>query len=146
MRAEEFCTGPGRNLLQPGELLVWLEIPAPQPRSGAQFLRFIPRNEMDIAVVNAAAAVTLNAGGDRIESARIAVGAVAPAPLLVEEAGAAMAGAVLTPEAWEPAIAAVRAAAQPITDMRGSIAQRRHLAGVMARRVLDGAVERARQG
>src|SRR5581483_8947152 len=57
--AEEFCTAPGRNVLGQGELLVRLEFPAPAPRSGAHFLRFIPRNEMDIAVVNVCAAVTL---------------------------------------------------------------------------------------
>jgi carbon-monoxide dehydrogenase medium subunit len=142
--AEQFCTGPGRNVLGPGELLVRLEFPPPAPRSGAHFLRFIPRNEMDIAVVNVCAAVTLDAGARRIESARIAVGAVAPTPLLVPEAGAALAGADLSPESWGAAIAAVQAAASPITDMRGSIAQRRHLAGVLTRRALEGAVERAR--
>jgi carbon-monoxide dehydrogenase medium subunit len=144
VRAEEFCTGPGRNVLQPGELLVWIELPPPAPRSGARFLRFIPRNEMDIAVVNVCAAVTLDSAARRIESARIAVGAVAPTPLLVSDAGAALAGAELNPEAWSAAIAAAQAAARPITDMRGSIAQRRHLVGVLTRRTLEGAVERAR--
>lgn len=142
--AEEFCTGPGRNVLGAGELLVRLEFPPPAPRSGAHFLRFIPRNEMDIAVVNVCAAVTLDAGARRIESARIAVGAVAPTPLLMREAGAALAGADLTPESWTAALEAVQAAAKPITDMRGSVAQRRHLAGVLTRRALEGAVQRAR--
>jgi CO/xanthine dehydrogenase FAD-binding subunit len=143
--AEQFCTGPGRTVLGPGELLVWIEIPPPAPRSGAQFLRFIPRNEMDIAVVNAAAAVTLDATRRHIERARIAVGAAAPTPLLVEEAGRLLAGAPLDPTAWEPALEAVRAATRPITDMRGSAAQRRHLAGVLVRRALEGAIARARE-
>ncbi len=142
---EQFCTGPGRTVLAPGELLVWLEIPPPAPRSGARFLRFIPRNEMDIAVVNAAAAVTLDESRRRIAQARIAVGAVAPTPLLVEEAGRLLAGAPLEPEAWAPALEAVRAATRPITDMRGSAAQRRHLAGVLVRRALEGAIARARE-
>lgn len=142
---EQFCTGPGRTVLAPGELLVWIEIPPPAPRSGARFLRFIPRNEMDIAVVNAAAAVTLDETRRRIAGARVAVGAAAPTPLLVEEAGRLLAGAPLEPEAWEPAIEAVRAAVRPITDMRGSAAQRRHLAGVLVRRALEGAIARARE-
>ena len=145
VRAEEFCTAPGRNVLEMGELLVWLEIPAPPPRSGAKFLRFIPRNEMDIAVANVCSAVVLDEGGQRIRSARIALGAVAPTPLLVEEAGRALEGAALSPEAWQPAIEAAQAACRPITDMRGSVAQRRHLIGVLTRRTLEGAVERARE-
>lgn len=142
---EQFCTGPGRTVLGPGELLVWLEIPPPAPRSGARFLRFIPRNEMDIAVVNAAVAVTLDETRRRIAGARVAVGAAAPTPLLVEEAGRLLTGAPLEPEAWEPALEAVRAATRPITDMRGSAAQRRHLAGVLVRRALEGAIARARE-
>ena len=145
VRAEEFCTAPGRNVLEAGELLVWLEVPPPPPHSGAKFLRFIPRNEMDIAVVNVSSAVVLDESGQRIRSARIALGAVAPTPLLVEEAGRALEGAALTPEAWQPAIAAAQAACRPITDMRGSVAQRRHLIGVLTRRTLEGAVERARE-
>ncbi|MBI2761758.1 MAG: xanthine dehydrogenase family protein subunit M [Chloroflexi bacterium] len=144
VKTEDFCVAPGRNVLQPGEFLVWLEIPAPAPRSGAKFLRFIPRNEMDIAVVNVAAAVTLDESRRRIASARISIGAVAPTPLFVQEAGAALAGVAATPDAWQPAIDAAQAAARPITDMRGSAAQRRHLVGVLTRRALEGAVERAR--
>ncbi|MER3420327.1 MAG: carbon monoxide dehydrogenase, partial [Chloroflexota bacterium] len=72
--------------------LVWIEIPPPAPRSGARFLRFIPRNEMDIAVVNAAVAVTLDETRRRIVTARVAVGAAAPTPLLVEGAGHLLAG------------------------------------------------------
>ncbi len=142
---EQFCIAPGRNALQDGELLVRLQFPAPAPRSGARFLRFIPRNEMDIAVVNVCAAVQLDETRSRITSARIAVGAVAPTPLYVAEAGAALAGATTDPESWQAAIDAVRAAARPITDMRGSAAQRRHLAGVLTRRALEGAVARAKE-
>lgn len=141
---EQFCTGPGRNILQVGELLVRLEFPAPAPRSGAKFLRFIPRNEMDIAVVNAAVALQLDEARASITSARVAIGAVAPTPLLVADAGAKLAGAPLTPEAWQPALDAAIGAATPITDMRGSAAQRRHLVGVMVRRCIEGAIERAR--
>jgi CO/xanthine dehydrogenase FAD-binding subunit len=141
---EEFCTGPGRNQLAADELLVALVLPAPSAHAGAAFQRFIPRNEMDIAVCNAAASVTLSADGAAFVSARIAVGAVAPTPLFVRAAGDALAGRPVGAAAIDRAVEAVRAAAQPITDMRGSAAQRRHLAGVLARRVIETAVERAR--
>ena len=141
---EEFCTGPGQNVLQPGELLVALSFPAPAANSGAAFERFIPRNEMDIAVANAAASVVLSADGSSFQSARIAVGAVAPTPLFVNEAGDALSGKPISAESIGAAADAAMAAARPITDMRGSAAQRRHLAGVLVRRVVDKAVERAR--
>jgi CO/xanthine dehydrogenase FAD-binding subunit len=142
--AEEFCIAPGRNALQAGELLVSFHFPPPAPRSGARFLRFIPRNEMDIAVANAAVSLTLNPAGDRIEQARVAIGAVAPTPLLVTEAGERLASAATTPEGIAPALEAARDAARPIDDMRGSIAQRRHLVGVLVRRAIEGAIERAK--
>ncbi len=142
--AAEFCTGPGTNVLGAGELLVAIEFPPPAAHAGAAFERFIPRNEMDIAVVNAAASVVLSADGERFESARVAAGAVAPLPLYVAAAGAALSGQPVSDATIEAAAAAVRAAARPITDMRGSAAQRRHLAGVLTTRVLNKAVERAR--
>jgi carbon-monoxide dehydrogenase medium subunit len=142
---EQMCTGPGQSALQPGELLVALTLPAPAANSGAAFERFIPRNEMDIAVTNAAASVVLSADGSRFESARIAVGAVAPTPLLVGTAGEALAGQPVGDEAIAQAAAAATAAANPITDMRGSAAQRKHLAGVLTGRVLRKAIERARE-
>ncbi len=142
---EEFCTGPGQNVLRPGELLVALVFPAPAPHSCAAFERFIPRNEMDIAVANAAASVTLSADGARFATARVAVGAVAPTPLFVPAAADALAGQPVSAEVVERAAAATTAAAKPITDMRGSAAQRAHLTGVLTRRVINSAVERARE-
>lgn len=141
---EDFCTGPGRNVLQPNELLVALVFPAPAPRGGAAFERFIPRNEMDIAVANAAASVVLSADGSRFESARLAIGAVAPTPLFVKAAGDALAGQPVSAESVARAAEVVRSAASPITDMRGSAAQRRHLVGVLTTHVLDKAIARAR--
>ena len=73
---EDFCIAPGQTVLQNGEFLISFQLPSPNPRSGAHYLRFIPRNEMDIAVVGAGAAVTLDESCTRITSARIALGAV----------------------------------------------------------------------
>jgi carbon-monoxide dehydrogenase medium subunit len=141
---EQFCTGPGRNILQPGEILVSLTFPAPAAHSGAAFERFIPRNEMDIAVANAAASVTLSADGTRFEAARIAVGAVAPTPLFLTAAAEALVGQPVAPDAIARAAALAREATSPITDMRGSVDQRPHLTGVLVRRVITTAIERAR--
>ncbi len=89
---EEFCVAPGRNALQNGEFLVSLKLPPVQPGFGAAYLRFIPRNEMDIAVVGAGAAVQLDESRNNFVSARVSLGAVAPNPLYIPEAGAALAG------------------------------------------------------
>ncbi len=140
---EEFCTAPGQTVLDNDEFLVSLHIPPPKPRFGASYLRFTPRNEMDIAVVGAGASVILDASGMSFESARVALGAVAPTPLLVPEAGAALAGRAISDEAIAEAARIAQAAARPIDDMRGTVAQRKHLAAVLTRRALRRAVERA---
>jgi len=141
---EQFCTAPGRNVLRPGELLVSLRLPAPAPHTGGRYLRFIPRNEMDIAEVGVGASVTLAADGQTVTTARVALAAVAPTPLLVPEAGAALVGQPASDATLAAAAEAARAAARPIDDMRGTAEHRRHLVGVLTRRALQGALERAR--
>ncbi len=141
---EEFCTAPGKTVLGRGEFLASLHLPPPPPGFGAAYLRFIPRNEMDIAVVGVGAAVQLDASR-RIVSARIALGAVAPTPLLVSEAGDALIGAEASEAAFAHAAQIAQAAARPISDMRGTADFRRHLVGVLTRRALVQAVARASQ-
>jgi carbon-monoxide dehydrogenase medium subunit len=141
---EEFCLGPGKTALRKGEMLVHLKIPKPVRHSGTFFLRFIPRNEMDIAVVNAAAAVVLDPKGKKFVSARIAIGAAAPTPLYVQEAGAVLAGEPVSENLIAEAARIAALAVRPITDMRGTIEQRRHLAGVLTARALRGAIQRAK--
>lgn len=142
---EEFCVAPGRNVLEKGEILVSLELPPPQPNSGSAYQRFIPRNEMDIAVVGVASWVKLNAAGDRIESARIAVGAVAPTARFAQEASELLAGKPADEATFEQAGDLARKVASPISDMRGTAEFRTHLVGVLVKRTLTHAVERARQ-
>jgi CO/xanthine dehydrogenase FAD-binding subunit len=139
---EHFCTAPGINVLQEGELLVSLHLPPPLPNSGARYLRFIPRNEMDIAVVGVGAALTLSESKETITSARIALAAVAPVPLFVEEAGDSLVGKAPTEEAFAAAAALAQAVARPISDMRGTAEHRKHLVAVLTRRALRGALER----
>ncbi|MFQ5875156.1 MAG: FAD binding domain-containing protein, partial [Dehalococcoidia bacterium] len=89
---EEFCTGPGENILQSGELLVSVHIPPSPPNSGACYIRFTPRNEMDIAVAGVGVSVVLGDGEGTFASARVSLASVAPTPLLVKEAGESLAG------------------------------------------------------
>lgn len=139
-----FFRGPGQTVLERGEILTSILVP-PQPSgSGARFLRFIPRNEMDIAVANAAAFLRLDGDG-RIAEARVAVGAVAPTPLLVPRAAEALVGTLPGEEAFAQAAALAAEAARPITDVRGSAAQRRHLVRVLTVRALRGALARAQE-
>jgi CO/xanthine dehydrogenase FAD-binding subunit len=142
--AEDFCLAPGQSRLEPGELLVSLHFPPPQPRSGSYYLRFIPRNEMDIAVVGAGAWLVLGDDGETITDARLALAAVAPTPLYVEAARGLLVGTRGEDEAIDKAAEAAREAARPITDMRGSETQRRHLARILTRRALRGALRRAK--
>ncbi|MCC6457483.1 MAG: xanthine dehydrogenase family protein subunit M [Caldilineaceae bacterium] len=144
MAVEDFCVSPGRNALQNGEFLVALKLPPVQANSGAAYLRFIPRNEMDIAVVGAGASVQLDEGRNNFVSARVALGAVAPKPLYIPEAGAALAGKPVNAATIEEAAKIAQDAAKPISDMRGTAEYRKHLSAVMARRAIEKAVERAR--
>lgn len=141
---EDVCTAPGKTCLADNELLVKLHIPAPAKNAGAKFLRFIPRNEMDIAIVNVAAAVVLNDAGDKFVSARIAIGAVAPTPLFVNAAGDALAGKPVTDATIAEAARIAMEAAKPIDDMRGTIGQRKHLTKVLTARAIRAAVQRAK--
>lgn len=141
---EDLCLAPGQTVLQRGEFLLALRVPPPEPGFGAAYLRFIPRNEMDIAVVGSGAAVVLDERRATIISARIALGAVAPTPLLAYEAGEYLAGKSISAESLAEAARMAQEAARPITDMRGTIAQRQHLVGVLTRRALEKAIERAR--
>lgn len=141
---EDFCTAPGRTVLQPGELLVSLHLPPPPPHSGARYLRFIPRNEMDIAVAGAGVEVILENG--RFRSARVALAAVAPTPLYVREAGESLAGSPVNEASIAAAAEIARKSAKPITDMRGTADYRSHLCAVLTRRALEAAVARAREG
>jgi CO/xanthine dehydrogenase FAD-binding subunit len=140
---EDFCVAPGRTVLQPGELLVSLHLPAPAPHSGARYLRFIPRNEMDIAVAGVGVEVVLENG--RFRSARVALAAVAPTPLYVREAGETLAGSPVDEASIAAAAEIARKTARPITDMRGTSDYRSHLCAVLTRRALEAAVERARE-
>ena len=136
----EFCTGPGRNVLESGELIVSINFPAVSDSEGAAWQRFIPRNEMDIAVASAGTWIKLD--GKVVADARIALGAVAATPLVASGAAEALIGNELTDEVIGNAGDAASSIASPITDMRGSIKQRTHLAKVLTERTIRDALDR----
>jgi carbon-monoxide dehydrogenase medium subunit len=137
------ATGPGETVLEVGELLSEIRVPRPAPGSGSAYLRFIPRTEMDIAVVGTGVSLTVDRKG-RCTAARIALGAVASTAIRVPGAEEAVIGTDLGAEALDRAAAEASAAARPIDDVRGPAWYRRHLAGVLTRRALVRAADRAR--
>jgi CO/xanthine dehydrogenase FAD-binding subunit len=143
---EQFCTGPGRTLLGLGEVLVHLHLPPPALHSGSAYLRFIPRNEMDIAVVGVGVSLTLNDSLTTCDSARIALGAVGPTPLFAAEASEFLVGSSLLSADLDQAALLAQSAAKPISDMRGSADYRWHLVGILVKRALRLALKRAKGG
>ena len=138
----EIATGPGATSLMPGEIVVSLFLPTPPPRTGSAYLRFIPRTEMDIAVVGAGVALTLDEDG-HCTAAQVALGAVAERVLLVPEAASALVGTGLDAAALARLEAAASGACRPIDDKRGTKEFRIKVAGVLARRAALIALERA---
>ena len=141
---DEFCVAPGKNALQPGELLVALTFPPPAQHGGSAYQRFIPRNEMDIAVAGAASWVKLDDAGEHIKQARIALAAVAPTPVFAAAASQWLEGQPATDESFAEAGEIAKQVAAPISDMRGTAEYRVHLVGVLTKRTLAKAVARAR--
>lgn len=142
--AENFCVGPGKSVLEAGEILVEIKFPARLAHSGSHYRRFIPRNEMDIAVVGVGASVVLDESRQKFISARIALGAVGPTPLFAKAASDSLAGQPVNDASLAKAAELARSIATPIDDMRGTAEYRLHLVGVLTQRVLTAAVARAR--
>ena len=140
---EDVMLGPRKLALGKGEFVVSFRLPPRPPRSSDAYLRFIPRTEMDIAVVGAGVSLTLDGAGT-VTDARVSLGAVAPRVLLVREAAAAIVGSRLDKPAQDRLEAAARAACAPIDDKRGTIEFRIQIAGVLARRAALIALDRAR--
>ena len=139
---EDIPAGPGKTTLAAGEMITAIELPPRGEQGGDCYLRFIPRTEMDIAVVGCAVNLTLD--GDTITSARVVLGAVAPTVVNVQEAAGAIIGTSLDDAALDGLAAAARAACNPISDKRGTIEFRTHVAGVLACRAAKIALARAK--
>jgi CO/xanthine dehydrogenase FAD-binding subunit len=142
---EEIATGPGTTSLARGEIVVDFRLPkrVGKGRKADAYLRMIPRSEMDIAMAGVGIDLGLDDEG-RCTECRVAIGAVAPRVLLVEEASEILVGTCLDDETLAAVAAAVSAAARPIDDMRATAAYRIQVVGVLARRAAQVAAERAR--
>lgn len=139
---EKVVSGPGKTTLKKGELVTAIELEKRPARSGDAYLRFIPRTEMDIAVVSAGVSLALDTKG-HVKSARVALGAVAPTVLLVKQAAKAIVGTKLDEDTLEKLADACASACDPINDKRGTIAFRKKVSGVLAKRAALIAFERA---
>ena len=139
---EKIITSPGKTSLSKGEIVESITLPKRAPRSGDAYLRFIPRSEMDIAVVGAGVNLVLD-NNSVVKSARVALGAVAPTPLLVPDAAKAIIGTKLNKAALTKLADACSAACSPIDDKRGTVEFRTEVAGVLARRAARIAYKRA---
>ncbi|MGH7300425.1 MAG: FAD binding domain-containing protein [Candidatus Rokuibacteriota bacterium] len=140
---EDVMLGPRKLALTKGEIVVSFLLPPRPPRSSDAYLRFIPRTEMDIAVVGAGVSLSLDGGGT-ISAARVGLGAVAARVLLVPEAAQAIIGSRLDKAAQDRLEAAARAACRPIDDKRGTTEFRIDVAAVLTRRAALIALDRAR--
>jgi len=140
-KVENIPTGPSKTSLKKGELISAVHIPARGKNAGDAYLRFIPRTEMDIAVVGCA--VSLRSDNEVITEARVALGAVAPTVLLVDECAQAIIGTKLDKAALKKLAQAAEKACNPIDDKRGTIEFRTDIAGVLAVRTAKKAYDRA---
>jgi len=140
---EDVMLGPRQLALQKGEIVASFLLPPRPSRSSDAYLRFIPRTEMDIAVVGAGVSLTVDGAGV-ITAARVSLGAVAPRVLLVSEAAQAIIGGRLDEPAQQRLEAAARAICRPIDDKRGTTEFRTDVAAVLARRAALIALDRAR--
>ena len=138
---EKIATGPGRTSLAKGEIIESINLPKRTGKSGDAYLRFIPRTEMDIAVVSAGVNLTLEKG--LVKTARVCLGAVGPTAVLVQKAAKAIIGSKLDEESLKKMAEACSAACNPISDKRGTVEYRTKVAGVLAKRAAKIAFERA---
>ena len=141
---EDVCTGPRQTCIGKDEILVSINLPNPGDGFGANYIRFIPRNEMDIAVVGAG--VSVNIAGGKFTAAKVSLASVAPTPISVPDAISALVGESVGDGPIQKAANAAKEAAKPISDMRGTAEYRKHLCEVLTRRELNTAVERAQGG
>lgn len=142
---EGFFTGPRQTVRKHEEILTEIRLPYPPPRFGAAYAPFALREANGCAVASVAASLRLDEKGI-IQDARVCVGAVAPIPKLVKAARTALVGKIAGPAAFRLAAEAARDTSQPISDIRSSADYRRELIGILTRRALESARQRALGG
>lgn len=123
--------GPGETALAKDEILTEILLPFPPPNSVGTYWKLGRRKSMDLAVVNVAVLLTLNADTGVCERARIALGAVAPTPIRAKKAEQVMEGNPLDESIIRKVAEQAREECSPITDIRGSADYRREMVSVL---------------
>ncbi len=143
LNLEEFFRGPGQTVMLPEEILTAILIPPIPPKLVGEYIKFSPREMMDLAYVGVAVALVLNGKERKCESARIALGAVSPTPMRARKAEALIEKQILTEELAEKAGEEAARESKPISDVRSSADYRRAMVGAMTKRaLLNAAAER----
>ncbi len=143
---EQFFTGPGSTVVQPGEILTELRLPPPPRNSGSLYIKHSPRGAMDISTVGVATVVSLKDRGQVCDDVRIALGAVAPTPLRAYRAEDMLRGQTITPELIQAVAQEAQNIAAPIDDVRATGAYRKSVVGALALRTLEKSIEMAQGG
>ena len=138
---EDIPSGPGSTSLENGELITAINLPKRNDYEGDAYLRFIPRTEMDIAVVGCAVNLSLENGV--ITSAKVVLGAVGPKVILAHSAADCLVGTKLDGSSLSRFSAECSLIAKPISDKRGSEEFRKDIIGVIAQRAAKKAYDRA---
>jgi len=133
---EEFFRGPGQTVMNPDEILTEITIPKTSPRLVGEYIKFSPREMMDLAYVGVAVAFEYGEKEKRCGGVRIVLGAVAPTPMRARNAEALLDGQVLTEELATKAGDEAAKESKPISDVRSSADYRRAMVGAMTKRAL----------
>jgi len=141
---ENLFSGPGQTVLEPNELLISITIPRKSDLAGANYIRFIPRNEMDIAVVGTGVSVVISDNKKNFESVRVSLASVGPTPIFVDGIDKEISGQEINDESIRVVSNMAKNASKPISDMRGTAEFRQHLCEVLTRRALITSIERAK--
>jgi aerobic carbon-monoxide dehydrogenase medium subunit len=138
---EEFFKGPGQTVMSAEEVLSEINIPKSHPRLVGEYIKFSPREMMDLAYVGIAVAYHLGDDDRKCHGVRIVLGAVAPTPLRAKHAESALEGQNLTEALAEKVGQIAAEEAKPISDVRSSADYRRAMVGAMTTRaILNAAV------
>jgi CO/xanthine dehydrogenase FAD-binding subunit len=144
LHLDEFFKGPGLTAMEHGEIMNSIHVPPPPPKSGASYKRISARCGVDIAAVGVGVMAFFN--GESCKEAKIVLGAVAPVPMRATQTEGLMSGLAWTQELIEQGGDQAAEEAKPISDVRASAEWRKRMVGVLTRRALEEAHQRASQG
>ena len=142
---DQFFTGPGRTVLQDGEILVEIRLPPPPRNSGSLYIKHSPRGAMDIATVGVASVISLQDRGRVCRDVKIGLASVAPTPIHAYSAENILRGQTISPALLEAVAQEAQSCATPIDDLRSTGAYRKSVVGALTQRTLGNAIAMARK-